>query len=119
MIFVSFLGEEESCHDGNCPKNLNTSNSAKKTSNHCAHFSGPDAPIVVVGNKADLPRQMPHEETEAVVLFDWENGYVECSAKVVIVYRAFQKYFKRLLVLRANFKTKIRFILAWTDIKKL
>ena len=42
----------------------------------------------------DEERELPHEETEAVVLFDWENGYVECSAKVVFVYRAFQKYVK-------------------------
>ncbi|XP_023340713.1 GTP-binding protein Rhes [Eurytemora carolleeae] len=42
---------------------------------------GPDTPIVIVGNKLDLVRELPKEETEAVVTLDWENGYVECSAK--------------------------------------
>ena len=46
---------------------------------------GDDIPIVVVGNKSDLrsmadPR-IPVESLEAIVTFDWENGYVECSAK--------------------------------------
>ena len=46
---------------------------------------GEDIPIVVVGNKSDLrssldPR-IPVESLEATVIFDWENGYVECSAK--------------------------------------
>ncbi len=43
-----------------------------------------DVPIVVVGNKSDLPRDndLPDEATlDATVVFDWENGYVECSAK--------------------------------------
>ena len=44
-----------------------------------------DAPIVIVGNKSDLKDsfdpQIPHESTEATVVFDWENGYVESSAK--------------------------------------
>ena len=39
---------------------------------------GPDMPMVVVGNKTDLERKV---ETEALVQCDWENGYVECSAK--------------------------------------
>ncbi|XP_023322433.1 GTP-binding protein Rheb homolog isoform X2 [Eurytemora carolleeae] len=43
---------------------------------------GPDSPIVIVGNKTDLDRKISKEETEAIVLFDWENGYVECSAKL-------------------------------------
>ena len=42
-------------------------------------------PIVVVGNKSDLKGsfdpKIPHESTEATVVFDWENGYVESSAK--------------------------------------
>ena len=46
---------------------------------------GDDIPIVVVGNKSDLrsmadPR-IPVESLEAIVTFDWENGYVECCAK--------------------------------------
>ncbi|XP_055693416.1 ras-related protein Rap-1b [Lutzomyia longipalpis] len=43
--------------------------------------------MVVVGNKTDLliedsdRREMNRENTENVVTMDWENGYVECSAK--------------------------------------
>jgi len=42
---------------------------------------GEDIPIVVVGNKTDLPREITKEEVEATVMFDWENGYMECCAK--------------------------------------
>ena len=46
---------------------------------------GEDIPIVVVGNKTDLmfsiDNRIPLESLEAIVIFDWENGYVECSAK--------------------------------------
>ena len=38
-------------------------------------------PIVVVGNKTDLPREISKESVEARVRYDWENGYVECCAK--------------------------------------
>ena len=53
---------------------------------------GEGMPLVVVGNKTDLERQIPREEAEATVLCDWENGYVECCAKdnlnVPAVFRA-------------------------------
>ena len=42
---------------------------------------GEDIPIVVVGNKTDLPREITKEEGEATVMLDWENGYMECCAK--------------------------------------
>ena len=38
-------------------------------------------PIVVVGNQTDLPREVQRGEAEAMVMFEWENGYIECSAK--------------------------------------
>ncbi|XP_035226312.1 ras-related protein Rap1-like [Stegodyphus dumicola] len=40
-------------------------------------------PIVVVGNKCDLEsnRAVPKDITESVVTIDWENGFVESSAK--------------------------------------
>ena len=40
-------------------------------------------PIVVVGNKRDGPVDpaLPLESLEATVVFDWENGYCESSAK--------------------------------------
>lgn len=40
-------------------------------------------PIVVVGNKCDLEEQraVRQEIIESVVTIDWENGFVECSAK--------------------------------------
>ena len=42
---------------------------------------GEDIPIVVVGNKTDLTRDITMEEVEATVKLDWENGYIECCAK--------------------------------------
>ncbi|XP_049762872.1 GTP-binding protein Rhes-like [Schistocerca cancellata] len=45
---------------------------------------GNGVPIVVVGNKDDLPdaeRQVAREVAETTALFEWECGYVECSAK--------------------------------------
>ena len=41
---------------------------------------GEDLPLMVVGNKTDLPRQIIREEAEVTVLMDWENGYQECFA---------------------------------------
>ena len=39
-------------------------------------------PIVVVGNKTDLQREIEKDETEMkLLMLDWENAYVECSAK--------------------------------------
>ncbi|XP_049847481.1 GTP-binding protein Rhes-like isoform X1 [Schistocerca gregaria] len=46
--------------------------------------AGTPAPIVVVGNKIDLAeehREVERETTESVVTVDWENGFVEASAK--------------------------------------
>ena len=42
-----------------------------------------DVPIVVVGNKNDLDEQraVPLETAESIVLIDWENGFLEASAK--------------------------------------
>lgn len=43
---------------------------------------GPMVPIVVVGNKSELAdRVITREQAEAVAVYDWECGYVECSAK--------------------------------------
>lgn len=46
---------------------------------------GVRVPIVVVGNKVDLAesgrRGISREIAETIALFDWECGYVECSAK--------------------------------------
>ena len=46
---------------------------------------GVDIPIVIVGNKCDLKDSfdpdIPHQSVEAISVFDWENGYVESSAK--------------------------------------
>ena len=55
---------------------------------------GPDMPMVVVGNKTDLERRVDMVETEALVQCDWENGYVECSAKLN---KNIQDVFKELL----------------------
>ncbi len=53
-------------------------------------------PIVVVGNKCDLDADLdiPRDSLEAIVTFDWENGYVESSAKDR---RNINKIFKELL----------------------
>ena len=55
-------------------------------------------PIVVVGNKCEVERHdgsILKETPEATVVFDWENGYVESSAKER---RNINKIFKELLV---------------------
>ena len=55
----------------------------------------PDMPIVVVGNKIDLDRKDQDKSVaELVVECDWENGYVECSAKLNI---NIQEIFKEIL----------------------
>ena len=43
----------------------------------------PGAPIVIVANKCDLEWDpaIPRESLEAVIFMDWENAYVEASAK--------------------------------------
>ena len=57
-----------------------------------------EVPIVVVGNKCDLdldPELAGSKDAlEATAVFDWENGYVECSAKER---RNINKIFKELL----------------------
>lgn len=56
------------------------------------------APIVVVGNKCEVEKHdgdILKETPEATVVFDWENGYVESSAKER---RNINKIFKELLV---------------------
>uniref|UniRef100_A0A182JFS8 Uncharacterized protein n=2 Tax=Anopheles atroparvus TaxID=41427 RepID=A0A182JFS8_ANOAO len=58
-------------------------------------------PIVVVGNKNDLSeededlRQVARDTTESMVTVDWENGFVEASAKLN---RNVTQIFKELLV---------------------
>lgn len=43
---------------------------------------GPKIPIVVVGNKCDLDERFtPVDSTETIARFEWECGYIECSAK--------------------------------------
>ena len=56
----------------------------------------PEVPIVVVANKSDLETDpdIPADSLEATVIFDWENGYVESSAKDR---RNINKIFKELL----------------------
>ena len=56
------------------------------------------APIVVVGNKCEVKEHdgaILRDSPEATVVFDWENGYVESSAKER---RNIDKIFKELLV---------------------
>lgn len=60
-------------------------------------------PIVVVGNKTDLTRQVHSEMVEPIVCIDWEHGFVECSARDnQNVARVFQE-----LLAQANFKSKV------------
>ena len=67
----------------------------------CADSAGEQqqqAPIVVVGNKCEVEKHdgdILKETPEATVVFDWENGYVETSAKER---RNINKIFKELLV---------------------
>ena len=44
---------------------------------------GTRTPVVVVGNMVDLTiREVTRVEVEAKVMFDWNFGYKECSAKL-------------------------------------
>jgi len=65
-------------------------------------------PIVVVGNKVDLAdsgrRAVPREIAKTVAVFDWECGYVECSAKQNL---CIIEVFKELLV-----QAKVRYNLS-------
>ena len=49
-----------------------------------------------MANKSDVPvdKGLPHESLEATAIFDWENGYVQCSAKERV---NINKIFKELL----------------------
>lgn len=61
----------------------------------------PDVPIVVVGNKCDLEKQreVQKEVADTIVGIDWENRFVECSAKENInIVRIFKE-----ILLQANF----------------
>eukprot|EP00095_Tigriopus_kingsejongensis_P011444 snap_masked-scaffold222_size251774-processed-gene-1.6 protein:Tk11444 transcript:snap_masked-scaffold222_size251774-processed-gene-1.6-mRNA-1 annotation:"gtp-binding protein rhes precursor" len=64
-----------------------------------------EVPIVVVANKWDLEKEpsLSCETIEATVIFDWENGFVESSAKER---RNINKIFKELL---AQAKSKYDF----------
>ena len=72
---------------------------------------GEEMPVVVVGNKTDLERQIPREEAEATVLCDWENGYVECCAKdnlnVPAVFRALLVQAKSPLLLMPSIQAPV------------
>ena len=72
---------------------------------------GEGMPVVVVGNKTDLERQIPREEAEATVLCDWENGYVECCAKdnlnVPAIFRALLVQAKSPLLLMPSIQAPV------------
>ncbi|XP_034252135.1 ras-related protein Rap-2a [Thrips palmi] len=57
----------------------------RTTRDQILEAKGADSPIVVVGNKIDLleskEREVELDTTETVVTVDWENGFVEASAK--------------------------------------
>ncbi|KAE8749582.1 hypothetical protein FOCC_FOCC003570 [Frankliniella occidentalis] len=57
----------------------------RSTRDQVLEAKGGECPIVVVGNKIDLlenkERQVDLQTTETVVTVDWENGFVEASAK--------------------------------------
>ena len=47
-------------------------------------FSCPDMPIVIAGNKCDMDneRKVKRKEAEELIIDDWDNVYMECSAKM-------------------------------------
>lgn len=54
----------------------------KSESNNNSIVPPPAVPIVIVGNKSDLDRRVIRKEVaETVICLDWENGYIETSAK--------------------------------------
>ena len=49
---------------------------------------GDSLPLVVVGNKTDLERNISKEEAEATVNLDWENGYGYGYKNIQAIFRA-------------------------------
>ena len=88
--------------------NLNSFDYLSRVRDLIQQERGEGMPLVVVGNKTDLERQIPREEAEATVLCDWENGYVECCAKdnlnVTAVFRALLVQAKSPLLLMSSIR---------------
>ena len=91
--------------------NLNSFDYLSKLRDLVQQERGEGMPLVVVGNKTDLERQIPREEAEATVLCDWENGYVECCAKdnlnVPAVFRALLVQAKSPLLLMPSIQVPV------------
>uniref|UniRef100_A0A1E1X7P3 Uncharacterized protein n=1 Tax=Amblyomma aureolatum TaxID=187763 RepID=A0A1E1X7P3_9ACAR len=57
---------------------------ARRIHDQIAEQRSARAPVVVVGNKCDLPnamRRVRREVAETIISIDWEHGFVESSAK--------------------------------------
>ena len=44
-------------------------------------LKGPDVTILIVANIIELEWTMDRQETQNLVVNDWENAYVECSMR--------------------------------------
>ncbi|XP_037286532.2 GTP-binding protein Rhes [Rhipicephalus microplus] len=57
---------------------------ARRIHDQIVELRSAKAPVVVVGNKCDLPaatRRVRREVAETIISIDWEHGFVESSAK--------------------------------------
>ncbi|KAL1477581.1 hypothetical protein MTO96_035628 [Rhipicephalus appendiculatus] len=60
------------------------SKKARRIHDQIVELHSAKAPVVVVGNKCELPasmRRVRREVAETIISIDWENGFVESSAK--------------------------------------
>ena len=61
-----------------CPDSLIV---LKHLKNLVMEAKGKDAIVVVAGNKSDLLREVDKKDVEELVISEWKNQYVECSAQ--------------------------------------
>ncbi|KAL3212223.1 hypothetical protein MRX96_036070 [Rhipicephalus microplus] len=86
---------------------------ARRIHEQIVELQSAKAPVVVVGNKCDVPtdmRRVRREVAETIISIDWENGFVESSAKDNVNVFAI---FKELLV-----QAKIPYDLSPTAVNK-
>ena len=76
-----------------CPDSLKV---LKHLKNLVMEAEGKGAIVVVAGNKSDLLRKVEKEVVEELVIYEWKNEYVECSAhKNINIMKLFKDILKR------------------------
>ena len=74
-------------------------------------YSRPDMPIVIAGTKSDEDddaREVTEEEAEELIVQDWDNVYLECSAKLG---RNVKNIFQKLVQIAYDEESEVKLIL--------